>query len=151
MKQALLMALLNRAATSIFTAAPSAVFFVAAITSEGMRQEYYWTTILTGVSVMLGCSVLFGFVLPPRLYPKWLWITIAGVAVMILALSTVAILNATPLCVGQDNGDGINDFGMCMGYVLVYAVVYGIPYLALVTASALVGHLALNACTKYEA
>jgi hypothetical protein len=52
----------------------------------------------------------------------------------------MAMLNATPLCVGQDNGDGNNDFSMCMSYVLLAAVVFGSVYFFFLSISSFVGH-----------
>ena len=108
--------------------------------TSGMDREYYWISILTGVSVLLGSALLFGFFVPPAFRPKWFWIMAAGLAAMLMALFAIAVLNTTPLCVGQNNGDGNNDFGQCMGYVILYAFFYGIPYLFLLAVSAFVGH-----------
>lgn len=138
------MSISTRISTSFFTALPGALFFALVITSEGMRREYFWVSILTGVSVLLGSSVFFGFILPTRFRPKWFWIIAAGFLAMALALITITVLNATPLCVGQDNGDGNNNFGMCMGYVLLYAIFYGVPYMMLLTVSAATGHWAMK-------
>ena len=105
-----------------------------------MHREYYWISILAGVSVLLGSALLLGFIQPLWLRPKWFWIMAAGFAAMVCALFVIAVLDATPLCVGQDNGDGNNDFGRCIGYVLLYAFFYGIPYMMLLTISAFTGH-----------
>lgn len=138
------MSIITRISTSFFTALPGALFFALVVSSKGMRQEYYWISILTGVSVLLAGSVFFGFCLPTRFRPKWLWIMAAGFAGMVCALVVTAVLNATPLCVGQNNGDGNSSFGMCMGYVLLYAIFYGIPYMMLLTVSAVTGHWAMK-------
>lgn len=133
------MSIISRISTAFFTALPSSLFFVLVVSSN-MYKEYYWPSILTGVSVLFGSALLLGFIQSPRLRPKWIWIIAAGFAAMTLALLTITVLNATPLCVGQDNGDGNNDFGRCMGYVMLYAFFYGIPYMALLTVSAVMGH-----------
>ena len=57
-----------------------------------------------------------------------------------LALFAMTLLNATPLCVGQDNGDGNNNLGMCMGYVVLAGIVFGAVYLFFLAISTLVGH-----------
>lgn len=137
------MSIISRISTAFFTALPSSLFFVLVITSN-MYKEYYWSSILTGVSVLLGSALLLGFIQSPRLRPKWVWIIAAGFAAMVLALLVITVLNATPLCVGQDNGDGNNDFGMCMGLVLLYTIFYGIPYMMLLTVSAVTGHWAMK-------
>lgn len=128
-----------RVTSACFTAIPGVLFFGLVMTS-GMDREYYWVSILAGVSVLLGSALFFGFFIPPALRPKWFWIMAAGLAAMLMALFLIAVLNATPLCVGQNNGDGNNGFGMCMGYVILYAFFYGVPYLFLLTVSAFVGH-----------
>ncbi len=138
------MSFITRFFSSFFASLPAVVFFVLVMGRQSMRQEYYWTSILCGVVILLGSAMLLGFVLPPLLRPKWLWIWLAGFAAMLFALAVIAVLNATPLCVGQDNGDGNDDFGMCMGYVFLYAIVYGIPYLVLLTFSTLMGHWVLT-------
>jgi uncharacterized membrane protein YesL len=137
------MSISTRISTAFFTALPSSLFFVLAISSN-MYKEYYWSSLLTGVSVLFGSALLLGFIQSPQLRPKWIWIIAAGFAAMVLALLTITVLNATPLCVGQDNGDGNNGFSMCMGYVVLYAIFYGIPYMILLMVSAVAGHWVLK-------
>lgn len=134
------MSFTTRITSAFFTALPGALYFALVVTSKGLRQEYYWISILAGASVLLGSSLLLGFILPPRFRPKWFWIMAAGFAGLLCALFVTAVLDATPLCVGQNNGDGNNSFGRCMGHVLLYAIFYGIPYLMLLSLSAFAGH-----------
>lgn len=138
------MSICTRISTSFFTALPGALFFALVVISKEMRQEYFWISILAGVSVLFGSAIVFGFVLPARLHPKWFWIMASGFAAMVCALFLTAVLDATPLCVGQNNGDGNNDLGRCMGYVVLYAIFYGIPYMMLLTMSAVPGHRAMK-------
>lgn len=133
------MSIITRISTAFFTALPSLLFFVLVVSSN-MYNEYYWPSILTGVSVLFGSASLLGFIQSPRLRPKWFWIIAAGFVAMTLALLTITVINATPLCVGQDNGDGNNDLGRCMAHVVLYAIFYGIPYMILLTISAVMGH-----------
>lgn len=134
----------RRITTAFFTALPALFFFVPVVSIESMRREYYWISILVGASVLLGSALVLGFFQPVWLHPKWLWIMMAGFAAMVCALFVTAILNATPLCVGQNNGDGNSSFGMCMVYVFLYAIFYGIPYMVLLTMSAVTGHWAMK-------
>lgn len=138
------MSFIKRSLSAFFTALPGSLFFFAVVVSHSMRQEYFWISILAGASVLFGSAIIVGFVLPTRLRPKWFWIMAAGFAAMVCALFVTAVLDATPLCVGQNNGDGNNSFGMCMGYVLLYAFFYGIPYMILLTVSAVAGHWAMK-------
>ena len=139
----------RRITTAFFTALPALFFFVPVVSIESMRREYYWISILVGASVLFGSALVLGFFQPVWLRPKWFWIMAAGFAAMVGALFVTAVLDATPLCVGQNNGDGNNSFGMCMGYVLLYAFFYGIPYMILLTVSAVTGHWAMNRRTGY--
>ena len=139
----------RRITTAFFTALPALFFFVPVISIESMRREYYWISILVGASVLFGSALVLGFFQPVWLRPKWFWIMAAGFAAMVCALFVTAVLDATPLCVGQNNGDGNNDLGRCMGYVLLYAFFYGIPYMILLTVSAVMGHWAMKRRTGY--
>ncbi len=134
----------RRITTAFFTALPALFFFVPVVSIESMRREYFWISILVGASVLLGSALVLGFFQPVWLRPKWFWILAAGFAAMVCALFVIAILNATPLCVGQNNGDGNSSFGMCMVYVFLYAIFYGIPYMVLLTMSAVTGHWAMK-------
>lgn len=138
------MSFIRRTTTAFFTALPALFFFLPVVTMESMRREYYWISILAGVSVLLGSSLFLGFSQPTWLRPKWFWIIASGFVAMTASLLMIAVVNATPLCVGQDNGDGNNSFGMCMGYVMLYAIFYGIPYTILLTISAVAGHQMLK-------
>jgi hypothetical protein len=139
----------RRMTTAFFTALPGLFFFVPVVNIESMRREYYWISILVGASVLFGSALVLGFFQPVWLRPKWFWIMAAGFAAMVCALFVTAVLDATPLCVGQNNGDGNNDLGRCMGYVLLYAFFYGIPYMILLTVSAVMGHWAMKRRTGY--
>jgi hypothetical protein len=138
------MSFIRRTTTAFFTALPAFFFFLPVVTIEDMRKEYYWISILAGASVLLGSALFLGFFQPVWLRPKWMWIMAAGFAALLMALFVTTIVDATPLCVGQDNGDGNNSFGMCMGYVMLYAFFYGIPYMVLLTVSAGIGHWVLK-------
>ena len=141
------MSFIQRITTAVFTALPSTLFFATALSTT--YAGYYWKTNLMVASALLGGSLIFGFSLPPvfrqfRLRQPWMWSIAAGILAMLLALFVMTALNATPLCVGQDNGDGKNDFGMCMGYVFLYAFVFGPTYMILLTLSTFVGHWVLK-------
>lgn len=138
------MSFIHRVATAFFTALPAVFFFLPVIAIESMRREYYWSSLLAGTLVLLGSALILGFLQPTWLRPKWVWIMMAGATAMGLALFATAVINVTPLCVGQNNGDGNNDLGRCLGYVLLYAFFYGIPYLLMLAVSAGIGHWALK-------
>ena len=59
------------------------------------------------------------------------WLLLFGLLAWLTALACLALLNMTPLCIGQDNGDGINNLGLCTLYTLLAAVFYSPPVLLL--------------------
>src|SRR5215510_12919041 len=127
------MSTLVRLISAFFTSLPSVFFFYQAVFVTP-PSEYYWKTDVVVVSALLGGSLSFGFVLPSvfrlfRLRAPWIWIMASGILAVLLALLVMTALNATPLCVGQDNGDGNNDFGMCMAYVFLAAIFFGSMYM----------------------
>ncbi|HMZ08321.1 MAG TPA: hypothetical protein PK078_11930 [Anaerolineales bacterium] len=139
------MSLMDRFTSALFTAIPGGLFFIATLASASMMaREHFWSSIFLGALTLLGAALLFGFVIPPMFRSTGLGISAAGFAAMLFSLLVIALLNSTPLCVGQNNGDGNNSFGMCMAYVVLYSIFYGIPYMALLGLSALIGHWALR-------
>jgi len=95
--------------------------------------------------VLLIASLSFGFKLPNlfqklRIRQAWIWILIQGLLAWIVALIVLGFLNLTPLCIGQDNGDGNNDIGMCFFMTALSGLVYTPLYLGMQTISALIGH-----------
>ena len=70
-----------------------------------------------------------------------------GVA-WLIALLSLALLNITPLCVGQDNGDGMNSYSLCILYAVLITLVYSPPVLILLTLSALIGGKILSALIR---
>jgi hypothetical protein len=46
-----------------------------------------------------------------------------------MKLGILGLLSLTPLCIGQDNGDGSNDLGLCAFQAMLLAVLYSPPVL----------------------
>ena len=138
------MSAIRRILRTFFSALPAAVYFILAVTDDGMRGEYYQPVIIAAVTILFGSALLLGAFQPGWLFPKWFWILAVGLVSMLLTLFTTVVLNATPLCVGQNNGDGNNDLERCMGHCLLYAIFYGIPYVVMLGASASFGHWILK-------
>ncbi len=142
----------NRITSALFTALPSIYFLYQAI--FGIRSyEYFWKTYMVVASVLLGASLFFGFVLPPifRLFhisAPWAPIVVGGLLAWLISMFVLILLNATTMCVGQDNGDGNNDLGMCMTYTFMVAVVFGSVYGFLLVLSGVAGHWIIKAQRK---
>lgn len=50
----------------------------------------------------------------------------------LVAVITVVLLSITPLCVGQDNGDGVNNLALCVVQVSLAGIAYS-PIVLLLT------------------
>jgi hypothetical protein len=93
------------------------------------NDQYYRDTYLAAWSVYLAVSLLAGLLIPPSTQnlgwlKSWAWLFLLGLAAWMSGLVVVGVLNLTPLCIGQDNGDGINDLALCVFYTILAAVFY---------------------------
>lgn len=117
------------------------------------REEYYWTTYAITSLTYFGASFLLGFRLAAqmrnaRLNCPGLWFFVSGGLAWLIALLFLALLNLTPLCVGQDNGDGINTFSLCVLYTVLVTLIYSPLVLLLLSLSALIGGKILSALNR---
>ena len=95
------------------------------------RDEYYFMTFtIVSISFLLA-SFFLGWEIPSlmkkeRSISKSLWLTLRGAAAWMPSLLILTILNFTPLCVGQNSGDGSNDVGLCFFYTLLTSFFYSL-------------------------
>ena len=139
----------NRMVSAFFTALPGLFIFILFLSSGWLGKDYWWGTYTTVLLVLFLTSLMFGFALPMmfqklRMRQPWQWILIQGLLAWSLSLAVLWLLNLTPLCVGQNNGDGNNDLGMCMFMAVLSGIVYTPVYLGLLAASAVIGHGVLS-------
>ena len=139
----------TRLISSFFTVLPAFVFFAWFLRSGWIGREYWWETYMTVLIILMLSSLLFGFGFPAlflklRLRYPWLWILIQGLLAWTAALFVLGLLNLTPLCIGQDNGDGNNSFAMCNFMTALSGIVYTPLYLGMLVISSLIGHLILR-------
>jgi hypothetical protein len=104
----------RRIASGLFVSLPAALVGTWVLTNIG--DGFYWPTYLIVATAFLVASFLFGFLLSPRpqgvkFREAWTRLFLGGALGWMSALATLGALNLTPLCVGQDNGDGINNLG----------------------------------------
>lgn len=120
---------------------------VGVIFSLNFSQDYFGPSLTLTATVLLVVGGATGWMLGRQDWPRR-DTQLFGVAILVsvivgwlAAMLVNAILNITPLCVGRDNGDGINDLGMCLGYTLMYLLVYT-PMVAIIGAGcAIIGTL----------
>ena len=94
--------------SGLFAAIPAFLFGACALTL--FREEYYWTSYVIMTLIFFGSGVILGLLLLTWMhgggfdYP-WLWLFIARGLARLIALLSLTMLNITPLCVRQNNGD----------------------------------------------
>jgi hypothetical protein len=97
------------------TALPATVLWI--LISKSIGNEYFWESYLIVSEVFLAVSFTLGFSIPALVPLQWkrhpiLWFFGQGLLAWLVAVLVLGLVNLTPLCVGQDNGDGNNDFAL---------------------------------------
>lgn len=116
-------------------AVPAALFL--AYVAVSFRGAYYFSTYVVVGTIYIVASFIAGRVMAQRIMPGtsggrlFLWMLLGAVVAWGIALLTLTVLSATPLCVGQDNGDGNNTLGDCGFYVVLAAAFYSVPMVGL--------------------
>ena len=111
----------------LFASLP-AIGWLALISSQ-TGCEYYWLVYRIAAGFQLGISVMIGLFTAAFLRPLWSrrpgrWIFLTGSLAWLAALTLMALLDLTPLCVGQNNGDGNNDLTRCIVVDILVSLVY---------------------------
>ena len=119
-------------ATAAIVSVPALVFILYTLTFRG---EYFYGTYLIAGLVFWSASILLS---SPIARLRWFmatrWRTVlffflALTAAWLLALAVMVCLSLTPLCVGQDNGDGINNLSQCVIQAALVGVSTSAPVL----------------------
>ena len=141
------MATITCALSTLFTSLP-ALAWLTLILLIG-DDDYYWIVYrIVGVG-FLAISLMLGGLLPtliPQLWRQrpWFWLFGQGLPAWIFALLVLGILNLTPLCIGQDNGDGRNDLALCAVQTILVGFVHSLPQVFLLALSAGTGGLIIR-------
>lgn len=94
------------------------------------RGEYYFPlyramgSVYWVVSLLSGAIVTYRFAGSVSRRRIAFYFFLGSVIAWFVSLLVLAALNLTPLCIGQDNGDGNNDVKLCMLYVLLISIAY---------------------------
>jgi hypothetical protein len=136
------MPIISRILSSLFTAIPATLWLV--MLTFVNRGEYFWIVYLMVCIAFITISLLLGFIAPPLLiktplHRPWTWIFIQGGAAWLGAIIVLGLLNLTPLCVGQDNGDGNNNLALCIFQSVAVGIAYSPLELIMLVGSAVTG------------
>jgi hypothetical protein len=102
--------------SGLVTVLPATAFWTLVSLSAGC--EYFWKSYAFVCGIFLAASFALGFFIPALSPIHWkrqpiLWLLGQGLLAWLIALLALWVINLTPLCVGQDNGDGNNSVALC--------------------------------------
>ena len=147
------MSIFLRFFSGFVTALPATVFWMLISTSAG--SDYFWKSYFIVSGVFLAVSFALGFFIPALAPKHWkrhpsLWLFGQGLLAWLVAILALGLVNLTPLCVGQDNGDGNNDFALCMVQTVMVAIVFSPLEFILLCLTALPGGWLIKRLVKSE-
>lgn len=138
---------MTRLLSILFTSIPAALWLTRVLLTDG--DDYFWLAYIIACGFFLTVSLVIGF-LGPTLFPQsfkrhpGLFIFGQGLMAWMSAFFVLGILNLTPMCVGQDNGDGNNDLVMCVIQTVLVGLAYSPLELFLLVPSAVIGGFLLR-------
>jgi hypothetical protein len=133
--------------TAAIVSVPAVVFILY---TQTFRGEYFYGTYLVAGLVFWSASIVLS---SPLARIRWFMATrrrtvlfyyLAMTLAWLLALGVMVGLSLTPLCVGQDNGDGRNSLPMCVVQALLVALFTSLPVLLGCIPSAIAAGLLLS-------
>ena len=139
--------------SALVTALPAAALWI--LISKTMAGEYFGKTYLIVSGIFLAVSFALGFLIPALAPAHWkhhpsLWIFGQGVLAWLMAVLVLAVLNFSPLCIGQENGDGTNNIAQCMMQTVMVPIVFSPLEFILLCLTALPGGWLIKRLLKSE-
>jgi hypothetical protein len=136
------------------TAIPAAVFWI--IITQTMAGEYFGVTYIIVSEIFMIVSFVFGFFIPTLFTKHWkrhptFWLFGQGLLAWLVAVLVLGLFNLSPLCIGQENGDGINDLGLCMAQTVMVPLAFSPMEFILLCLSVLPGGWLIKRLIKSEA
>lgn len=144
----------TRIYSALVTALPALVTWRLFVSTTG--ENYFGRTYLIVCYVFLAVSLVLGLFIP-SIFPVWwkrhpaLWLFGQELLAWLGAIVALVLLNLTPLCLGAENGDGINGFPECMGQSVMVPLVYSPVEFTLLCLTALPGGWFIKRLIKSEA
>jgi hypothetical protein len=121
------MSIFSRTFSIVLTVIPALVAWQFVVLTMG--GQYYEAPYLLTSYFFLAVSLLLGLSVPVLLPASWkrhpsIWLFAQGLLAWLAAALCLCLLNLTPLCVGQENGDGTNTLSMCNAQTVIVSLVY---------------------------
>ncbi len=118
-------------------------------------SEYFWKSYFVVSGIFLVVSFALGFFIPVLAPTHWkrhsiFWFFGQGLLAWLVATLALGLVNLTPLCVGQDNGDGNNDLVLCMVQTVMVPILFSPLEFILLCLSAFSGGWLIKTLVKRE-
>ena len=135
----------------LFTTFPALFWLI--LLSKPYGSDYYWPIYRLAAFFLMGFCLLLGLVSAVFLRSRWSrhpgrWLFLTGSLAWLAALGFMGLLHLTPLCVGQNNGDGNNDLAQCIVVDLLVSLVYSPVHGVILVAASAIGSRFLKASSK---
>jgi hypothetical protein len=136
------MSAFKRILNAIFTTLPAIGFGILEYISHD--TDYFWRIYDITIAVFLAASLFLGFFLPVflrkiRITSPWLNVIVPALLAYIIAGLALAVISITPLCIGQENGDGTNNLSQCIAVSGVVSLAFSPLELTMLTFSTFLG------------
>jgi hypothetical protein len=139
--------------SSVVTSLPAITFWL--LISKTMAGEYFGETYAIVSEIFLTVSFALGFLLPSLAPAHWkrhpvLWFFGQGVLAWLVAILALGLVNLTPMCVGQENGDGTNGIVECVMQAVMVPIAFSPLEFILLCLTALPGGWLIKQFLKSE-
>jgi hypothetical protein len=125
----------------VLVSLPAMLFGGCSITQ--FQGEYFWLSYVIASLAYFASGIFLALALP-EFGRAWLRIFVIGGLAWGCAALVIGLTSLTPLCIGQDNGDGINNLGLCVGQTVLAVAIYTPGIFLLLGFSAFVGSKVLK-------
>jgi hypothetical protein len=132
----------------LFTILPALFWLI--LLSENYGSYYYWRIYRLSALFLVAFCLVLGLFSAIFLRPLWSrhpgrWLFLTGSLAWLAALGFMGLLDLTPLCVGQNNGDGNNDLVQCIVVDLLVSLVYSPVHGTILAVASAIGNWFLKA------
>jgi hypothetical protein len=143
---------MRRILYSFFATLPALFWLV--LLSDDLGSYYYWRIYRLAAIFLVAFCLVLGLFSAVCLRPLWSrrpgwWLFLTGSLAWLAALGFMGLLHLTPLCVGQNNGDGNNDLIQCVVVDILVSLVYSLVHGTILALVSLLGSPVLKARLKW--
>jgi hypothetical protein len=139
---------MNRGQTLIATLTmvlPALPLVLLSMIPEYWGRIYFWWGMLFAILSFISVSrTIRRTVIDEASRPSTRQFFTAAVIAWLISFVVLAVINFTPLCLGQDNGDGRNNIGMCVFLTILWPVVMSVIVIPLIYLASIIAQRTIN-------